>query len=40
MEKEEDSLEPMIIHGQCNDDAYVSNFILHKNSINFVNKYS
>ena len=35
-----DGLKSLTIHGQCIDDAYVSYFILHGNSINIVSKYS
>jgi len=36
---EEDDLEFLIIQGECIDDAHVSYFILHGNSINLVSKY-
>ena len=34
-----EGLESLVVHGQCIDGAHVSYFILHGNSINFVNKY-
>ena len=36
---EGDGLQSLIIHGQCINDAHVSYFILHGNSINYVSKY-